>query len=143
MERRAWYKERHQARVAEAKQDKRQIKSTKQCFCFLWKGKTEQDRTETEQQLHRNPNRRIKTKQLTTTKTTKHSSSFLPSLFCFFRLLETKNKSSIFWYTLRTENIYIDCSVFPLFSSYCFLSPFFLCYLIFFVIQKSFEHYYL
>jgi hypothetical protein len=45
MERRAWYKERHQARVAEAKQDKRQIKSTKQCFCFLWKGKTGQDRT--------------------------------------------------------------------------------------------------
>jgi hypothetical protein len=30
-----------------------------------------------------------------------------------------------------------------LFSSYCFLSPFFLCYLIVFVIQKSFEHYYL
>jgi hypothetical protein len=88
MERRAWYKERHQARVAGAKQDKRQIKSTKQCFCFLWKGKTEQDRTgqnrtETEQQLHRNPNRRIKTKQLTTTKTTKPSSSFLPSFLLF------------------------------------------------------------
>lgn len=123
----------------------RQIKSTKQCFCFLWKGKTEQDskgqnrnRTTTTPESEI-PNRRIKTKQLTTT-TTKALFLLPPFLLFFFVfcLLETKNKSSIFWYTLSTENIYTDCSVFPLFSSCCFLSPFFLCYLILFCITKKF-----
>jgi hypothetical protein len=93
MERRAWYKERHQARVAEAKQDKRQIKSTNNVFVSYGKGKqdrTGQDRTG-QKQNNNYTGIRIEESKQNNLQQQKQQSPLLPSFsFLFFSSVRNK-----------------------------------------------------